>query len=243
MNALGDELRTERLGELEASALLGQVLEEIDVAIFAFDGEGELRLVNRAGGQAAAASALAAPRARRGLAGHGRAPRGRDAAAAGDRLRRTGRPVRAPPLAVPARGAAAHAGGPGRPPPGGARGGARGLAAHRPGAEPRDQQLARAHPEHRHEPPGGAGTRATPRSGWTTCAPGSPWWPAGARRSPASSPPTPGWRGCPPPTLAPVSVPALVQRVAGARREHRASGWCPARRPGSVGTPISSSSC
>ena len=49
VNALGDQLRTQRLGELEASALLGQVLEEIDVAIFAFDGAGELRLVNRAG--------------------------------------------------------------------------------------------------------------------------------------------------------------------------------------------------
>jgi nitrogen fixation/metabolism regulation signal transduction histidine kinase len=49
VNALGDKLRTVRLGELEASALLGQVLEEIDVAILAFDGAGLLRLVNRAG--------------------------------------------------------------------------------------------------------------------------------------------------------------------------------------------------
>jgi nitrogen fixation/metabolism regulation signal transduction histidine kinase len=49
VNALGDRLRTERLGELEASALLGQVLEEVDVGIFAFDGTGALRLVNRAG--------------------------------------------------------------------------------------------------------------------------------------------------------------------------------------------------
>ena len=49
VNALGDQLRTQRLGELEAAALLGQVLEEIDVAIFAFDGTGVLRLVNRAG--------------------------------------------------------------------------------------------------------------------------------------------------------------------------------------------------
>jgi len=49
VNALGDQLRSGRLGELEASALLGQVLEEIDVAIFAVDGSGLLRLVNRAG--------------------------------------------------------------------------------------------------------------------------------------------------------------------------------------------------
>jgi nitrogen fixation/metabolism regulation signal transduction histidine kinase len=48
VNALGDLLRTERLGELEATALLRQVMEEIEVAIFAFDGAGELRLVNRA---------------------------------------------------------------------------------------------------------------------------------------------------------------------------------------------------
>ena len=49
VNALGDQLRTQRLGELEASALLGQVLEEIDVGIFAFDDGPALRLVNRAG--------------------------------------------------------------------------------------------------------------------------------------------------------------------------------------------------
>ena len=49
VNALGDQLRAGRLGELEASALLGQVLEEVEVAIFAFDGSGLLRLVNRAG--------------------------------------------------------------------------------------------------------------------------------------------------------------------------------------------------
>src|SRR5215475_12452454 len=48
VNALGDQLRSGRLGELEASALLGQVLEEIDVAIFAFDGE---RSAERRGGQ------------------------------------------------------------------------------------------------------------------------------------------------------------------------------------------------
>ena len=48
INALGDVLRTERLGELEATALLRQVMEEIEVAILAFDGSGELRLVNRA---------------------------------------------------------------------------------------------------------------------------------------------------------------------------------------------------
>ena len=49
VNALRDPLRDQRLGALEASALLRKVMEEIDVAIFAFDEGGTLRLVNRAG--------------------------------------------------------------------------------------------------------------------------------------------------------------------------------------------------
>jgi len=49
VNALGDVLRTQRLNELEATALLRHVMEEIDVAIFAFDNAGILRLVNPAG--------------------------------------------------------------------------------------------------------------------------------------------------------------------------------------------------
>jgi two-component system nitrogen regulation sensor histidine kinase NtrY len=49
VNALGETLRQQRLGALEATALLRKVMEEIDVAVFAFDGIGLLRLVNRAG--------------------------------------------------------------------------------------------------------------------------------------------------------------------------------------------------
>ena len=49
VNALGETLRQQRLGALEATALLRKVMEEIDVAVFAFDGGGALRLVNRAG--------------------------------------------------------------------------------------------------------------------------------------------------------------------------------------------------
>jgi nitrogen fixation/metabolism regulation signal transduction histidine kinase len=49
VNALGETLRRQRLGALEASALLRAVMGEIDVAVFAFDPEGRLRLVNRAG--------------------------------------------------------------------------------------------------------------------------------------------------------------------------------------------------
>jgi PAS domain S-box-containing protein len=49
MNTLGEQLRQQRLDVLEATALLRRVMEEIDVAIFAFDADGRLRLVNRAG--------------------------------------------------------------------------------------------------------------------------------------------------------------------------------------------------
>ncbi|MFN2455444.1 MAG: PAS domain-containing sensor histidine kinase [Pyrinomonadaceae bacterium] len=49
VNALGETLREQRLGALEASALLRAVMAEIDVAVFAFDQKENLRLVNRAG--------------------------------------------------------------------------------------------------------------------------------------------------------------------------------------------------
>jgi signal transduction histidine kinase len=49
VNALGAMLRAQRLGALEATALLRKVMAEIDVAVFAFDGEQRLKLVNRAG--------------------------------------------------------------------------------------------------------------------------------------------------------------------------------------------------
>src|SRR6266581_2398719 len=49
LNSLGDDLRAQRLGALEATALLRRVMEEIDVAIFAFDAGHALRLVNRSG--------------------------------------------------------------------------------------------------------------------------------------------------------------------------------------------------
>jgi PAS domain S-box-containing protein len=48
-NALADTLREQRLGAMEAGALLTQVMEEIDVAVLTFDEEGTLKLVNRAG--------------------------------------------------------------------------------------------------------------------------------------------------------------------------------------------------
>jgi two-component system nitrogen regulation sensor histidine kinase NtrY len=49
VNALSETLRQQRLGALEAFALLRTVMEEIDLAIFTFDNNTKLRLVNRAG--------------------------------------------------------------------------------------------------------------------------------------------------------------------------------------------------
>jgi PAS domain S-box-containing protein len=49
VNALSEPLRTQRLGALEATNLLRRVMSEIDVAVFAFDEQERLRLVNRAG--------------------------------------------------------------------------------------------------------------------------------------------------------------------------------------------------
>jgi nitrogen fixation/metabolism regulation signal transduction histidine kinase len=49
INAMSSTLRAQRLGALEATTLLRKVMEEINVAVFAFDGDHRLRLVNRAG--------------------------------------------------------------------------------------------------------------------------------------------------------------------------------------------------
>jgi two-component system nitrogen regulation sensor histidine kinase NtrY len=49
VNTLAQTLREQRLGALEATALLRKVMEEIEVAVFTFDGERRLCLVNRAG--------------------------------------------------------------------------------------------------------------------------------------------------------------------------------------------------
>ena len=49
VNAMGETLHSQRLGALEATALLRKVMEEIDVSIFAFDEVNRLQLVNHAG--------------------------------------------------------------------------------------------------------------------------------------------------------------------------------------------------
>jgi nitrogen fixation/metabolism regulation signal transduction histidine kinase len=49
VNSLGNTLQAQRLGAMEATALLRTVMAEIDAAIFAFDAGNQLRLANRAG--------------------------------------------------------------------------------------------------------------------------------------------------------------------------------------------------
>jgi nitrogen fixation/metabolism regulation signal transduction histidine kinase len=49
VNALSETLRSQRLRALEATALLRRVIEEMDAAVFAFDSDRRLRLVNRGG--------------------------------------------------------------------------------------------------------------------------------------------------------------------------------------------------
>jgi two-component system, NtrC family, nitrogen regulation sensor histidine kinase NtrY len=49
VNALAETLREQRLGALEATALLSRVMAEIEVAVFAFDDAGLVALVNRFG--------------------------------------------------------------------------------------------------------------------------------------------------------------------------------------------------
>ena len=57
VNVLAATLHDQRLGALEAGALLRTVMVEIDVAVFTFDGGRTLRLVNRAGERLLAQSA------------------------------------------------------------------------------------------------------------------------------------------------------------------------------------------
>jgi nitrogen fixation/metabolism regulation signal transduction histidine kinase len=49
VNALAETLHEQRLGAVEATALLRTVMEQIDVAVFAFDPGHRLRIVNRTG--------------------------------------------------------------------------------------------------------------------------------------------------------------------------------------------------
>jgi two-component system nitrogen regulation sensor histidine kinase NtrY len=48
VNELSSTLQQQRLGAFEAGALIRKILSEIDIAVFAFDAEGRLRVLNRA---------------------------------------------------------------------------------------------------------------------------------------------------------------------------------------------------
>jgi nitrogen fixation/metabolism regulation signal transduction histidine kinase len=56
-NALSHTLREERLGALEAGKLFNKLMADVDIAVFAFDVERQLRLANRAGEALLGASA------------------------------------------------------------------------------------------------------------------------------------------------------------------------------------------
>ncbi|MES1261045.1 MAG: ATP-binding protein [Acidobacteriota bacterium] len=51
INEMAETLHEQRLGAMEATALLQKVISEIDVSIFAFDARGLLRLINKSGEQ------------------------------------------------------------------------------------------------------------------------------------------------------------------------------------------------
>src|SRR5947207_5113511 len=51
LNNLADRMQQQKISALEATALLKKVLMEIDVAVFTFDQQQQLRIVNRAGEQ------------------------------------------------------------------------------------------------------------------------------------------------------------------------------------------------
>ena len=152
VNVLASTLHDQRLGALEAGALLRTVMVEIDVAVFTFDGAHALRLVNRAGER------LLAQPAEQLL--------GRTADELGLRACLDGQSPRIEDVAFPGAlgplGSAADDVPPGRPAasaararrrqPAAARRGAPGVAAADPRHRPRDQQLARADQVDRRQP-------------------------------------------------------------------------------------------
>ena len=144
VNTLGNTLQAQRLGAMEATALLRTVMAEIDVAIFAFDAGNQLRLANRAGERL-----LGQPIER--LLGRTADALGLESFLAGDsparvrpRVSRTKRTLGSAPHDVSAGRPAAHARGDVRSEQDAAGGRAARLAAPRPRAQPRDQQLAHA---------------------------------------------------------------------------------------------------
>ena len=136
---------------------------EIDVAVFTFDGDQLLRLVNRAGERCSrkpAEQLLGRSAAELGLA---RLPRRRHAAHRGCLVPRRDRPLGDAPHDVPAGRPAPPAARARRRQPAAARRRAAGVAAADPRHRPRDQQLARADQVDRGQPRVDAGTNCRQR--------------------------------------------------------------------------------
>src|SRR5579864_2173243 len=76
LNVLTEELKQRRLGSLEAAALLERVMSEIDVAVFTFDADDALRLVNASGDRTPTGSWGGAPRSWAWLSASVGKPRG-----------------------------------------------------------------------------------------------------------------------------------------------------------------------
>ena len=152
VNTLGNTLQAQRLGAMEATALLRTVMAEIDAAIFAFDAGNQLRLANRAGERLLGDAGRAPARAHGGRVRPRRVPHAATRRACTISSSRAERPVGGPPHDVPAGRPPAHARrdvGPEQDP---ARGGAARVAAARARAQSRDQQLADADQVDRGEP-------------------------------------------------------------------------------------------
>ena len=152
VNALVETLRHQRLDALEATTLLRKVMAEIDVAVFTFDEEHELKFVNRAG-----ARLLSQPSER--LLGRRAEELDLDDCLSGEapRVITTAFPGGVGPLGNPAQPVppgrpAARAAGALRSEPAAARGRTAGVAAPDSRHRARDEQLARADQVDRRQP-------------------------------------------------------------------------------------------
>ena len=136
LNVLGEVLRRQRLGAVEAAALLQKVMKEIDVAVFAFDDRRRLRLINRTGQRLLGipgADTLEKTAAELDLKD---CLKGEPVRTLQIQLPGGERPLGNAPDRVPRGGTAPSPGGPGGPEPDPARGGAAGMTAFDPGLGP-----------------------------------------------------------------------------------------------------------
>ena len=170
VNTLSETLRSQRLHALEATALLRRVIEEIDVAVFAFDG-GAAAPAGEPRRRAAPRPARRAPaRAGADALGLARLLDGETPAHPRGGVSRRRRAVGGARQYFSPGRAAAPAARAVRSEPRASRRGALGVAADRAGARPRDQQLARADQVDRREPRGASpsGRRARPTGSRTS---------------------------------------------------------------------------